>query len=135
MAPLWSTILLHSEKMTHTIREFSGFILVGVLNTLLGLSIIFLGLYLGMHDFIANFLGYSAGLINGYFFNKHFVFKTKNKVLLTYSLAFLLSYLANVLILFFSLHFKVNPYIAQMNAMIVYTLINYLLNKLIVFKK
>ena len=51
------------------------FVLVGVLNTLSGLGVIYaLKLLLSMNDVAANFVGYSVGLLIGYVLNARWTF-------------------------------------------------------------
>lgn len=119
-------------------QEVYKFILVGILNTAIGLSTIFLGLYLGFGNLMANIFGYAVGLVSAYLLNKYFVFKTKKNAfkkreLFFFIMTFALSYLANIMVLYFLLHFGAHPYLAQTFAMGTYSVINFLLNKFITF--
>jgi putative flippase GtrA len=113
------------------------FILVGGLNTLVGMSVIFILLYLGVNNYISNLSGYIVGLIISFFLHKYYTFESKNKPtikeVIQFLLVFAISYSSNILILYFSLFYMEN-YLAQFLAMICYTASNYTLNKLITFK-
>lgn len=119
-------------------QEVYKFILAGVLNTAIGLSAIFLGLYLGFGNLFSNILGYAVGLTSAYFLNKYYVFDAKksgflSRELFLFIIIFALSYLANILVLYALLHLGTHPYFAQTFAMGTYSLINFLLNKFITF--
>lgn len=128
-------------KKFDTLRwEFYRFIIVGIINTIVGLSIIFLALYAGLGNFSSNILGYSCGLISAYFLNKHFVFRVKNSnlnrhELFLFLIVFILSYITNIIVLYALLHFGAHAYVAQTFAMITYSIFNFLLNKFLTFKK
>jgi len=119
-------------------KQLFRFILVGGLNTLVGMCVIFTLLYLGVNDYISNLSGYLVGLIISFFLHKYYTFESKNKPTIKevfkFLFVFAISYLSNILILYFSLFYMEN-YLAQFLAMLGYTIINYLLNKFITFKR
>ena len=118
--------------------ELLRFIIVGSLNTIIGLGVIFILLYIGIDDYIANISGYIVGLCTGFFLHKYFTFKSKNKITLSeisrFLIIFLISYVVNITILYFTLFYMTN-YLAQIFAMIGYTIVNYVLNKFITFRR
>jgi len=60
---------------------FFRFLLVGVANTILGLSVIYLLLHLvGMSYWMSTFLGNSVGAMMSYYLNRRFTFRSKNAV-------------------------------------------------------
>lgn len=132
--------MLQLKKLNTLSWEFYRFIVVGIINTVVGLSVIFFALYIGLGNFSSNILGYSCGLACAYFLNKHFVFRVKNSNLNRYELflflgVFILSYIANISVLYTLLYFEVHAYIAQTFAMITYSIFNFLLNKFLTFRK
>lgn len=119
-------------------QEVYKFILAGILNTAIGLSAIFLGLYLGFGNLFANIFGYAVGLTSAYFLNKYYVFNAKesgfkSRELFLFIIIFALSYLANILVLYSLLQIGTHPYLAQTFAMGTYSVINFLCNKFITF--
>lgn len=60
--------------------KFWKFILVGILNTVVGMGLQFLFFNLfGWNEWISSIIGYILGSILSYFLNKHFTFKNKDK--------------------------------------------------------
>ena len=104
--------------------------LIGILNTFIGLSVIFAAKgILRLDDFVSNLLGYSFGLLISYFFNRKWTFHHNGHIsrsALRFGIAFLLSYIAN-LIAFYGLRDGVglNSYLAQTLSIVPYTLIFY----------
>lgn len=132
--------MLQLKKIDTLSWEFYRFIIVGIINTTVGLSVIFLALYIGLGNFSSNIIGYSCGLVSAYFLNKHFVFRVNNnnlnhRELFLFLVVFILSYIANISVLYTLLYFEVHAYIAQTFAMITYSIFNFLLNKFLTFKK
>lgn len=109
----------------------------GVLNTLVGFSVIFLLMWLGVSPILANVGGYLVGLIMGFFVAKKIVFRSAGHVTtegIRYLAAFLASYVLNLLVLQFalaSLHW--NVVLAQLLAAATFTTIMYLLTRWLVF--
>jgi putative flippase GtrA len=119
-------------------KEFIKFLLVGFFNTLIGLSIIYLLLYININNYISNFTGYMIGLSISYMLHKNFVFSnSSNKInkreIVNYVIIFVVSYSINLAILYIGLNYFIN-YIAQFFAICGYTISNYLLNKNITFR-
>ncbi len=115
------------------------FVGVGLLNTLLSLAIINILMYVGVNYQLANLIGYVAGVINSFFWSKFWVFQSQKslyKEALLFSIVFFFCYAANFLALLFLVEIlALSPYIAQPIAMCVYTLLNFILNRTITFRK
>jgi len=60
-------------------RSFFKFLFVGILNTIIAYVVYFILLQFGISFVIAQAIGQIAGVINSYFWNKHFTFKSKSK--------------------------------------------------------
>jgi len=109
----------------------------GALNTLVGFSAIFLLMALGISPILANVCGYFLGLILGFFLTKKIVFRSKGHLTsegIRYLGAFLVCFVINLFVLEFALsalHWK--PVFAQLLAAVTYTVIMYLLTRLLVF--
>ncbi len=120
-------------------RQFLRFIIVGIFNTIIGLSAIYSLIYFGVNNYIANIFGYMLGLTVGYILNKYYVFgvhySNKNKYgqFVKYLVIFIIAYTVNIVILFIALKYMTG-YLAQFISMGAYTIINFILNKYITFK-
>jgi len=121
--------------------EVIKFGFVGILNTLISLAVIYILMNLvGLDYRVSNISGYVAGLINSFFWNRNWTFKDKEgnpaKQAVNFIIVFLISYGIQFLALILLVdHFHIHENWAQPGAMIVYTGINYLLNKFITFRK
>ncbi|OIR06741.1 GtrA-like protein [mine drainage metagenome] len=122
-------------------REESAFLTryagSGALNTLVGFSVIFLLMALGVSPFIANIGGYVVGFAMGFALSKKFVFRSNGHFVvesIRYLIAFLLCFALNFLVLRLTLtllHW--NVVFAQFGAAATYTLSMYLLSRWFVF--
>ncbi|MGX3098454.1 GtrA family protein [Helicobacter sp. 23-1046] len=112
--------------------------LVGVANTCVGLGLCLLLTFLGLVPEVANLLGNIAGVINSYFLNKKFTFKSKNshkQDAWRFGVAMGIAYLANLATLSISHRIcGVDVYIAQILASVVYTIVGYFISKFWAFK-
>ena len=110
----------------------------GVLNTLAGFSVIFLLMTLGVSPLLANIGGYLFGLILGFVVSKKLVFRTEGHITsesLRYLAAFLFCFALNLFVLQFALNvLHWNASLAQLLAAAAYTVIMYLLTRLLVFR-
>lgn len=119
--------------------QFVKFGLVGVSNTIITALVIWLLLkVLGVSDLPANISGYIAGLINSFIWNRRWTFESKSKVkdtVFKFILTFVISYLLQLGVLYVLLHYlPVDAYWCHLLAMVVYTLVNFILNKFYTFK-
>lgn len=122
------------------------FLIVGVINTLVGTSVMFL-LYNVVHTgyWFASAANYVVGSVVSYFLNKHFTFKNNDKSLkvvvrfvVNISVCYLLAYgiakpLASYLLSGFSQTVREN--IAMMIGMCLFVGFNYLGQRFVVFAK
>lgn len=110
---------------------------IGVLNTFVGFSVIFLLMGLGASPVIANAGGYLVGLIMGFFVAKKTVFRSEGHVTaegVRYLAAFLASFVINLLVLQCALALlRMNAIFAQFLAAATFTTIMYLLTRWLVF--
>ena len=107
---------------------------VGVINTLLTLSIIYVGInVLSIKYNMAYFVGYFIGLINSFVLNKYYTFKSTNKCggeFFHFVLVFFLSYLLSHLTLVGLIEkLHMNENLSVVISMVIYTVIGYILNK------
>ncbi len=118
----------------------SRFILIGIFNTFLGLTIIFAAKGIaGLNDFEANLLGYSFGLLISFFLNRKWTFRHNGRILPTatrFVMAFLLSYIVNLMTVYgLRDGAGLNSYLAQATGIIPYTVIFYLSSRYYVFRE
>ncbi len=124
-----------------SIKEGSAarFALTGLYNTAVGYSVILVGLWLGLGDFRANFLGYVVGLVFSYFVNRSWSFRVQSKPNIreasSFLGAFVVSYLVNIIVLVMGREMGLlqSP-ILHLGAMTAYTITFYLLSHFVVFR-
>ena len=113
-------------KISSSQIELFRFLLVGGLNTIVGVSVIFfLKWMFGLGDIISNMLGYTCGLIVSYIGNATITFRTRVSDArngIKFILVFFVAYSANLItVLFLANCLNVNSYIAQLCGIFVYT--------------
>jgi len=127
--------MIHHKSLV----QFIKFGIVGVSNTLLTAIIIwFLLKEFHCSDYLSNFTGYIIGLLNSFIWNRKWTFESKTKLSVTafkFIVTFVISYLFQLGNLYLLLHFTlIDPYYCQILSIVVYTLINFILNKYYTFK-
>jgi len=116
--------------------EFVRYNLVGIANTIVGFSLVFSLMFIGVSATTSNIAGYAIGSIVSYFLNKKYTFKSlsNNRLQAVKFFSVLgVSYMFNFITLQWLLIF-INPYIAQIISAIVYTVSSFILAKFFVFK-
>ena len=127
-------------------KSLVKFLIVGVINTLIGAAIMFLSYnLLNFSYWVSSALNYIAGGIVSFFLNKHFTFQNKERSLkqvllfaLSVAVCYIIAYsvakplIANIL--------SQSPGVIKDNAalltgMVLYTGLNFILQKFIVFRK
>ena len=64
-----------------TLVQLAKYLLVGVMNTLITLVVILVcKIYLHVNPYVSNALGYLAGLINSFLWNRRWVFRSNGKM-------------------------------------------------------
>ncbi len=132
--------------------QFVKYACVGVLNTLVTLCVIYVCKVLfGVNPLVSNAIGYVAGVVNSFLWNKNWVFKTSGHYtreavgflvgfLICYGLQFLtvwlLSYKTPLREFEMSIFaFTLSGYgLATLLGNVVYTLTNYAYNKIVTFR-
>jgi putative flippase GtrA len=116
---------------------FLRFVTVGVLNTTVGLAtVIAASEWLGANAFIANAAGLLAGNSLGFQLNRLWTFRgsrSDSMTALRYILAFIFSYSVNLGILALGLRTGLQPILAQGAALAAYSLIFFVLCRVMVF--
>ena len=132
--------------------RFAKFLTVGVMNTLVTLAVIFiLHRAAGVGDMLSNLVGYAAGLVNSFVWNRHWVFRSTGPAAgeaLRFALGFGLCYGIQALFVWGSMRFsplagfeavtagvRIDGYaVATILGMGLYTMVNFIYNRLVTFK-
>ncbi len=132
-------MILQKVKIKLLIVQGYRFIIVGIFNTVIGVSIIYACYnFLHINYKISNILGYACGLINSFIWNKRWTFKSKKDPKLEIFLFFLMfgvSYALNLIgVIICVERLMINPNIAQLIGIAFYTSSNFFGNKYITFR-
>lgn len=119
------------EKNLKSSATFFRFLLVGIGNTLVGLSCIYIAMYFLHFDLVkANALGYLTGFLLGFFLNKTWTFNNNDYLIYSltrYFLVLALAYLVNLkTVMYLDSHYRLNPYLIQALGIVPYTIIGFL---------
>lgn len=105
------------------------YLVTGVANTTVGLSIIFAcKLTMDLSDGLANLIGYAFGIILSFFLNRKWTFRFRgagSPAFLRYLLVLAVAYLCNLATVLAAISFEINTYFAQTMGVVPYTLIGY----------
>ena len=131
------------EKLRKLMQQAVKFGLVGVLNTLIDYvvySLLLLIPFVREHYVIAQVLGYSAGLANSLYFNKRWTFAQKERVSKGQLIAFLVVNLtalgvSTAVLVMTQEWLGLGPYLGKIVATGFSMAVNFVGNKVIVFKK
>lgn len=114
--------------------RYSG---AGLINTIVGFIVILSAMALSFSPIISNFAGYAVGFTLGFVLSKKFVFRSNDRFVaesIRYLLAFVISFLMNLLVLQLALNnLNFNALASQVVAAISYTLLMYVLTRFFVF--
>lgn len=142
MVALGRTIPSRWERMNALLTQAARFGAVGILNTSIGLSIIWLSMALGVNIFVANAIGYSVGLVISFTLNRTWTFGTETNDLseskfrqaLRFICIFLVSWLCNISVVLLGLEYTdLSPYLLQLLGIITYTVQFFILCRIWVF--
>lgn len=135
-----------------TVAQFVKYACVGVMNTLLTLLVIlFCKDWLNINEWVSNAIGYVAGFINSFVWNKHWVFRSHRGIfreMSAFCIGFLVCYAIQFAVTWLLAKqtplngmeidiwgFVLSGYgIATIIGMITYTIANFLYNKFFTFK-
>ncbi len=115
--------------------------IVGVSNTLISMIVIYLLLKVaGMKDGPANFIGYIAGLINSFIWNRKWTFRSQTswfKTFVPFIIVFVVCYaLQYGLLMWLNTHStSYDNYYNHLFGMVFFTIINFFANKYVTFGK
>lgn len=120
--------------------RFGKFLVVGVINTSVTYIVYaFLRLF-SLSPEICNAAGYVAGVINSFLWNKNWVFKTKKTNIIREVISFLVVFIISYGVQLYTFRLMLynllwNEYLAQLFGMVIYTILNFVLNRFLSFKK
>lgn len=131
---------LRSALTAYLPAELAGFLLVGVANTLVGLSAIYFIKWLGAGgDVFANACGYAIGLSVSFILNRNWTFRHSGTMLpaaVRFFIVFAIAYSANLATVLTLVHqFGINGYVAQSLGVPPYTVLFYLGSRYFAFRK
>ncbi|MDL2221591.1 GtrA family protein [Parabacteroides sp. OttesenSCG-928-N08] len=113
--------------------------IVGVSNTLITAIVIWVLMKLfGVPDVTSNAIGYAAGVLNSFIWNRQWTFKSQSgwvQSAIRFGIVFAICYLLQlVVLLWLNKTLTIDPYYNQLIAMAFYTVINFIMNKFYTFK-
>ncbi len=131
------SLILDKKNM---IKEMLKFSVVGLINTGITLVTIFiLAKLLNVNYIVANIIGYLFGLLNSFFMNRSWTFKSSGKIgnqSMRFILVFAVCYLLQLsLLILLKEQMNINEDIAQLVSMVFYTGVNFVLSKFFTFKR
>ncbi len=132
--------MLHKIKsILFNNRGFIKFCCVGVSNLSLSLIVYYVLLYIGIYYQVANICSFIVGSLNGYLWNRKWVFKVNGnnvKSLFKYYITYLATWLLSTVLLFTWVEIlNISQLIAPIINVFITTPINYILSKKWTFKK
>ena len=122
-----------SAQQRAVVSQFMRYVCVGIMNTCITLVVIFsCKSVLGVNPWVSNALGYVAGFLNSFIWNKLWVFHSKNNALVTWLLTThtpLASWQLDIA------GFTLSGYgLSTLLGMCFYTLSNFVYNRVVTFK-
>ena len=130
---------IHQTTLYLLLKQFVKFGLVGTVNTILTLTIIYLTVkVMDIHYIIGNGAGYIAGFTNSFILNKIWTFKSRGPVLresIMFIVIFGICYFVQLMVLMLLIEvLRMDTFISQAVSMVPYTILNFLGNRYITFK-
>lgn len=127
--------MFQNKSLTQLIK----FGIVGISNTLLTAATIWVFLKVfHFNDYTSNIIGYIVGLVNSFIWNRKWTFASNTRVkdtLFKFIITFAISYIFQLGNLYLLIHYtQIDSYLCQLISIVVYTGINFILNKYYTFK-
>lgn len=128
------------DTLENGINKFIKFGLVGVLNTLINWIIFAVLNFVGVYYIVANVIAYAIATANSYIWNSKWVFKyngkDKKETTIKFVILNLIGLALNTAILYFLVDILLfNKLIGLVITTVIVMLINYIVNKIWVFKE
>lgn len=119
-------------------KEIFKYGIVGILNTIVGIITIYGLMSLGINYLLSNAAAYILGLFNSFLWNKFWTFRNKtdwNKQFCPFLIAFIMCYLVQLFSVFWGTAvLGISKHLMQIIGMAVFTVLNFNVNKFVVFK-
>ena len=129
---LYNALRRYRELIVYCVIGGTGATLDFVIYSLLSKGV-------GIHYQVANIVSVSAGIINNFFWNYYFNFKAKDKLLRRlgsfYAVGMFGCLLSALLLWIFIENLGINPIVAKLGTIMFVTVVQFLLNKFVTFKK
>jgi putative flippase GtrA len=110
----------------------------GVINTVVGYTVIFGCMAFGVGATLANIIGYAVGVVCSFLQSRYWVFRSSDSALadaLRFIPGFLVAYAVNMVVLQVTLRLGINPYLCQLCAGAAYTACGFAINHWFVFQR
>lgn len=123
--------------MRESLRQIVRYSLVGIVNTVVGLTVIFFFMHIGFGDIFSNVAGYMCGFAVSCTINARWTFETRlNRYKVTkYMTVVVLAYVANLTALVLVRDFfELGRVLAQLAGICVYTLLGFVGSRYYAFK-
>lgn len=114
------------------------FLIVGVLNTIVGYGIYALLVMFDFNYLLANTIGTIIGIIHSYIWNRYFTFNSRNSVkkeIIKFVFVYFVSYLIGLINLYFFVNNGINKYLAGILNIFITTLISWFGHKNFSFRR
>lgn len=129
-----------NNKLFRLFNQFIKFGIVGVSNTLISLAVYYVLVLLGVNYLIANTAGFIVSVLNAFYWNNKYVFKSKNqsskskliKTFVAYGITFVLSTVLNYL---FVDVLNISKFLSPILTLFITIPTNFVFNKLFVYKE
>lgn len=135
--PKLATDSAKQSPLNELLRQAVTFGLVGVVNTLVGLTVFYSFLYIvGTPPGVSNVIGHCVAVSGSFFLNSKFTFKRapSAKRAIQFFFVFGVSLAVNLAVLQGGIAAGLSPGIAQLPAMVTYTAVFFLMSRFHVFK-
>lgn len=121
-------------------NTFIKFVLVGAVNTLLGMGVIFIAWhFFDFGDLAANLLGYAVGFLCSYALNRFWTFSDRSPLTRSFgrfALVCAVAYAANLIVLFgMRGAMGAESFMPHVAGSVVYTIVGYIGSRLFAFRK
>lgn len=126
--------------MEDTVKQAIKYGVVGASNTVITAVVIWIMMkLLGCSDVVSNVVGYVAGVLNSFVWNKQWTFQSSAGWMdsaIRFGIVFGICYLLQLALLMYVLnpYVPIDSYYNQLIAMLFYTVINFVMNKFYTFK-
>lgn len=118
--------------------RFGKFLVVGIINTSVTYAVYMFLRFCSLSPETSNAVGYMAGVVNSFIWNKRWVFQTKDtnvyREIISFFIVFGVCYFTQFYAFSFMLYnLNWNEFLSQFIGMAIYTLLNFIFNRLFSF--